>query len=185
MKKQFKFIGISSALTCLSVGLALTTPVQAKANSLNTLQNRNTENVRNTGDRLELNSLKTSEQIIASLQNKSETKPVTRRLAIDRDIDPRGQMQESVEEKINALSPLKQRNFFKKHFPVIVNQKPKTGIKRIFKNNNGIVLKKEYRNGKVKYFDRKGNYLKQKNIDGSWQFKIGYSTERDWHLQII
>ena len=161
MTKQLKFVGISSTLVCLGLSVAFIAP--GRANSVKTSLIGKTE----------------------SILNKSETKPVRRRLALDEDLDSRGRLQEIVEERINALSPLKKRNLLQKNFPVILSQKPKTGIKKIYKSASGVILKKEYRNGQVKYFDKNGSYLKQKNTDGSWEFKTGYSTEKDWHLGII
>ncbi len=183
MTKQLKFVGISATLVCLGLSVAFIAP--GRANSVKTSQRVTTESILNTRDLDGLNSLKADQQVTTSLQNKSEAKPVRRRLALDGDLDSRGQLQEIVEERINALSPLKQRTFLQKHFPVILSQKPKTGLKKIYKSSNGVILKKEYRNGQVKYFDKSGSYLKQKNTDGSWEFKTGYSTEKDWHLGII
>ena len=94
-------------------------------------------------------------------------------------------MQDIVDEKISKLSLFKQRRLIEKHFPSVVTQKPKTGIKKIYKSRTGTILKREYIDGRIKYFDKNGGFLKQLNKDGSWQFKNGYSTEKDWHLTII
>ena len=169
MAQQLKLMRIGATVFCLGIGVALISPVQA--NPLKSSQSEKTENIRNARGRLELNNVKADESITVSLSRGEQ--------------DPRGQMQEIVDEKISELSPWKQRRLAEKHFPIILRQKPKTGIKKIYKSRSGVILKQEYTNGRVKYFDKSGNYLKQKNKDGSWQFKIGYSTERDWHLGII
>jgi len=188
MGQQLKFIGIGAAVAGLGVGIFVFS--QGGINSLNTAKRDQTDSTRNARGRYQLNSTNTTESITASLPNEeSGTKTVTRRRVLDQDgttgIDPRGQMQEIVDQKINELSPIRKRILIEKSFPISVKQKPKTGIKNVYKSRTGIVLKKEFSDGRVKYFDKDGGYLKQKNKDGSWEFKTGYSTTNDWHLKII